>query len=248
MSFIKPIEEALHRIRIRLHPSNLPGAGKAYTARIHNEAVMGVEAVCVSMIERGGYTGNYEDLLRDVRQYHHEAMYQLCNGYAISNGFYVIQPSVGGFFMNANEEPDKERHPVRFRFRPLPRLRALADHIDVALETAPEGRIGDYIDYESGSINDMITPGGQFILTGSKIKICGKGADCGLYFVPESEGASVVKVKRKLGLNTSRKLVGIVPKLLPGSYTLRVMTQYTVGGKDLQAARAVSGGAILRVL
>jgi hypothetical protein len=75
MAFINVINEVLHRIRVKLYPNYLLNVEGAYLARTINEAGLSVEDVCAALKNRGGFTGNYDDLVEHVKQYFGEAAY-----------------------------------------------------------------------------------------------------------------------------------------------------------------------------
>jgi hypothetical protein len=97
MASLNEDDQVLHRIRVRLFPSNLPGPKKTWYARTANEAELAVEDVAAAMVKRG-FTGNYHDLVRHVREFLDETAYQLCDGYAVNMGYFSIHPAVGGLF------------------------------------------------------------------------------------------------------------------------------------------------------
>ena len=92
------VKEVLHKIHVRLYPSNLPQAHGALFARTDSEAVLSVEDVAKELKTRGGFTGNYQDLIAHSRQFLDEMIYQLCDGFAVNLGYFSIHPVVGGFF------------------------------------------------------------------------------------------------------------------------------------------------------
>jgi hypothetical protein len=53
---IYSIQEVLHKIRVRLYPSNLPQAHGALFARTDSEAELSVEDVAMELKTRGGFT------------------------------------------------------------------------------------------------------------------------------------------------------------------------------------------------
>ena len=77
MDMTKAASTGLHRVRVKLRPSSLPGAEGAYTARTANEAVMSMEDICSALKLRAGFTGHYEDLVSYVQQFLDEAAYHL---------------------------------------------------------------------------------------------------------------------------------------------------------------------------
>jgi hypothetical protein len=84
MAVINNENEVLHRVRVKLYPNYLPKVEGAYIARMDNEASLTVEEVCAALKNRGGFTGNYDDLVEHVRQFFDEAAYQLCDGFAMA--------------------------------------------------------------------------------------------------------------------------------------------------------------------
>jgi hypothetical protein len=65
----------LHSIRIRLYPNYLNAEKGKYIARTINEKSLSIEDVCKVMQTRGGFMGNYEDLLHNIHAYYEEAAY-----------------------------------------------------------------------------------------------------------------------------------------------------------------------------
>jgi len=228
----------LHRIRVRLFPSNLPGSKKAWYARTANEAVLTIEDLATAMVKRGGFTGNYHDLVKHVREFLDETAYQLCDGNAVNMGFFSIHPVVGGFF--ASEKEDPSDHPVRFRFRACKPLNDLVRYIVIKAEPRTDfGNIDSFVDVDSGETNRRATPGGIFSITGKKIKVTGR-ADTGLYFVSKADPLLRFKVTRNLAANTSARVSGIIPALPAGEYRIEIKTQFTIGGIDLKEPRTIT--------
>ena len=77
MAIVKPVKEVLHKIRVKLYPNYLPGTKGAYIARTASESSLNIKEVCAALKNRGMYTGNYENLVKNVRQFFDEAAYQL---------------------------------------------------------------------------------------------------------------------------------------------------------------------------
>ena len=249
MKPINMVEEVLHKIRVRLRPSRLPGASGLYTARVFSEAALKIEEVCASLKLRGGFTGSYEDAVKIMKQVLAEIAYQLCNGFSVNLGYFSIHPSVGGFFKSPNDEPDKKSHPVRFRFRVRKPMRDLYKHINIEVMLPdPGGGIDTFVDFESASENKTATPGGLFILIGERIKIRGASPDCGLYFVSADNPGIRIKATGSFPVNSGGRLSGKVPALPAGVYTPQIVTQHTTGNIDLKEPRIVTGDFTLRVL
>jgi hypothetical protein len=249
MALINSITEVLHRIRVKLYPNYLPHVEGAYIARTDSEATLTVEQVCAALKNRGGFTGSYDDLVEHVRQFLDEAVYQLCDGFAVNTGYFSVHPNVGGTFDKVVEGHDAHKHPVTFRFRTLAPLRALAERIVVEVEGLADvqGYIDEFIDVTTESVNETLTPGGMFSITGHKIKVAGDNPEVGVYFVPEDDPAGRVKVGGHLAENTTSKLIGVIPALGAGKWKLEIKTQLSGVSVPLKEPRTLSFHGVLTV-
>jgi hypothetical protein len=247
MGILKDFQSALHRIKVNLHPNCLPNYEGTYFAKSDNEATLGIERICSGMKDRGGFTGRYEDLLENVKQFLDEAVYQLCDGYSVNLGYFCIYPNIGGTFESVDEPYDEAKHPVTFRFRTNAKLRRMAEHIEVEVkgECKNKARIGKFTDLDENSVNKIYVPGDMFSITGSKIKIAGDNPDCGLYFVPEGLPDKAVKVKRIMD-NKPSKSTGIAPLTEHTCSRVEIRTQYT-GSKTvyLKEPRTITSSFVL---
>jgi len=125
MNLAYGISQVMHRIRVKLYPNYLPGYEGTYIARTDNEASLSIEQVCAALRDRGGFTGSYGDLVEHVKQYYGEVAYQLCDGFAVNNGYYSVHPNLGGIFKVLNDAPTPKTNPLSFRFRAMSPLRRL---------------------------------------------------------------------------------------------------------------------------
>ena len=92
MSLINETGADSNRIRVKFYPKKLPGLKGAYFAFTANENVLDIEQVCASLRQRDGFTGNYRDLILNVKRFLDEAAYQLYDGYAVNMGYFSIHP------------------------------------------------------------------------------------------------------------------------------------------------------------
>jgi len=192
----------------------------------------------------GGFTGNFEVLQENIRQFFDEAAYQICDGFAVNMKYFSIHPNVGGTFNSVSEACDIRKHPVTFHFRAQSPLRRLVNHIEICVEglAGAFGWIDSFEDVEADSINAFFVPGNQFILHGSKIKIAGDDPACGLYFVPVEDPSKAVKVTR-IAENYPSRIVGIAPKTNYLYNKIEVRTQYAnSSAKFLKNVRVISSG------
>jgi hypothetical protein len=218
MSVIDDVTQVLHRIRVKLYPSNLPERKGELIARTVNEKTLTYEEVCASAKERGGFTGSLDDLKEHIAIFLREAAHQLCDGYGVNfGGLFTVYPNVGGVFENERAPVDKNKHKVTFHFRVLNGLRKLAELIEIISEGLAEsaGYITEITDVTTGMVNDIVTKGGIFTLTGDKIKITGEGNKIGVFFYSLGSPNVGIKAGANLAVNDPSKIIGTVPELLP---------------------------------
>ena len=247
MSILNNVNSVLHRIRVKLYPNYLPQVGGNLMARTLNEAFLSIEQVCAAMKERGGYTGNYENLVENVRQFFDETAYQLCDGFGVNMGYYSIHPNIGGTFNSSNDSHDHRKHPINFKFRTRGPLRELAKHIvvDVIGLADSNAFIDEFIDTDEQSVNNVFTPGNMFSISGNKIKILGENPDCGLYFVPVEDASKAVKVER-IAENSPSRIIGIAPNTDFLHNKLEIRTQYSGSSSSLlKSPRVIESSFIL---
>jgi hypothetical protein len=241
------LKDILHKIKVKLYPNYLPGAEGAYIARTDNEATLSLEDVCTTLKNRGGFQGKFDELVDNVHQFFHELAYQLCDGYAVSTGYFSIHPNIGGTFNSDKDIHDHGKHPITFRFRTRKPLRALAQTIVVEVlgMANTSGYIAEFIDYDEDSVNTLFAAGDQFAIHGHKIKIAGDNPGVGVYFVPVDDPSKAVKVAR-VAENTPTKITGIAPQTNYQHNRIEVRTQFTgAGDRFLKAPRTITSGFVL---
>jgi hypothetical protein len=248
MAVINNMKDVLHRIRARLYPNYLSTVDGAYIARTDDETSLKIEDICSSMKERAGYTGKYEEAVEIVQQFFNEAMYRVCDGFSVNFGdFFTMHPRIGGVWHSPADPWDVSKHPIRFGFHVLKRLRDIVPHIEVLIEGVYDGSgfIAEITDVTTESVNETLTPGGMFALTGHKIKVSGTDPSCGVFFV-DSAGRRV-PVAGHLADNQSNRIVGLIPALGAGTWTLEVVSQFSGSSTPLKTPRTVRFGTELTV-
>ena len=244
------IEDVKHRIRVRLYQSNLPDAKGKYIARTDNEAVMSIEQVCAKIKRRTKFDGDVSELIKNVKLFYKEAMYQLCNGFAVSTGYYTIFPNVGGLFNTPREQFDPAKHHITMRYRMRDKQRRAIKKISVDIlgVASTEGYIDEFTDASTGTVNDVIHGSESFIITGDRIKVVDDGVntDCGVFLelLDTSDAGRRIKVAKRLIENTPSKIIGTVPMLIaPSRYRVVIVTQYTGSGSTfLKTPKTLTSG------
>ena len=224
MTQIDEISEVLHKIEAKLYPNYLGKGEGAYVARAKAEAPLSVEDVCAGAKVRGGYSGQYDDLVEHSHIFIRELIHQLLDGFSVQIGnFFSLHCRIGGTFHSASDHISAEN--LHVAFRTLRHLKQLLLQVKIENEgIAGDGAyIDEIIDVHSESLNSALTPGGMIHIVGHKIKMEGENPVCGVWFVNTGDN-SRVKISDHLGINRNNELFGLIPPLNPGVYRLEVVT------------------------
>jgi hypothetical protein len=246
MAGLTNIPEVLHKIHVRLYPNHLPTVEGEYIARPKSDSMLTIEEICATLKKRGGFTGSYDDLVSHVKLFLDEAAYQLCDGYSVNFEYYSIHPKIKGTFNKKHEHVNEDNHPVTFVFRIRNLFRELLKFISVIVDGLADtgGYIDAITDISTGAVNESVTPGKNFVITGLKLKIAGNPMETGVFFTtPGAPGKPDVSVgvTENFAENDPAKIIGIVPALERGKkWTLEIRTTYSGAGKPLKKVRVIS--------
>jgi hypothetical protein len=242
MSVLDQVVLGPHDTEVLLYESHLEGyEGKLY-ARTLNDETVGYEKICVEAKERGGFTGNVEDLKNHTAVFLREMAYQLRDGRRVNiGGIFEASLDVGGWVEDEHSPIDPEENKLRVVVKPLAGARELVKGVRVVNRgLAPvQNYIMKIIDTETEDVNGYVTRDGLFSLFGHWIKIDGDDNKTGVVFYLPGTPATAIKAG-KLATNSPSKLVGKVPELPPGKdFYIEVRTFYSGGGRLLKELRAV---------
>jgi hypothetical protein len=247
MPNIYSINEKMHKLRVKLYPNYLPGGEGTYIARTLNEAAVTIEDICAAMIKRAGYAGNYDELVRAVKLFFKEMMYQLADGFAVNTGYFTLHINVGGTFPSANVTFDPKTNKLTIRFQALGPLRNFLEDIEVIIENYADtpAWISEFIDQEENALNSIFIPGNVCAIMGHRNKIEGDDPSCGLYMVPVLDPSKAVKVTRVVE-NTPSKITCVIPSSGHSENHIRIITQHS-GSPDrpLKTPRILTSSFII---
>jgi len=234
----------MHRVKVRLFPNYLPGVPGAYIARTENERILTIKDVLAAMRDRGGYTGDLDQLYEGIKRYYEEMVYQVLDGYGVNTGLYMIHVNVGGTFDSANDKHDPAKHRITFRIYPQALLRSQAQYVEIEIVGIGESEawLDEIIDVQSEAVNESLTPGKNFQLRGSHIRVAGEPgvSGWGVFFVP-SDGSAAVPVTDRLVDNQANYVAGIVPALDPAkTWRTEVRTYFASSGHFLKNLRTIT--------
>ena len=240
----------LHTIKASLYKNQLTDDPNDLAARVSAERSLSVRDICQSAVERGGADINAAAMEHAVELFHKEMVYQLCDGFSVNTSWYNASIHIRGVFTSLTESFDPAKHSVMVEFRQGMELRRELAMVNVdILGKADSGFfIAEVFDVRTGSVNDLVTPGRNAKISGSKLKVEGDDSSCGVYFVNEADGTRIKVDDEDIVENVNAHLLIIVPALPSGTYRLEVSTQFTTGsGRFLKTPRTTVFDRLLTV-
>jgi len=233
-------DRVLHQIRVNLYENLLTDNPNDYSARVISERSLGVAEICREAVNRARAASTPEAMEHNVMLFLNEMGYQLMNGYSVNTGYFTASAQVRGVFNNARETFDPKKHSVLFRFNQGDTLRKEIPNIKVLVTGVGETGIiiSHVVDQKSGSVNDLLTPGGMLRIRGGKLRIAGDHPDAGVVF--EDEAGNPFRVgQRDIVVNNPSELIVEIPALIPGRYRLVINTRFCGSStllKDIRTA------------
>ncbi|OAV69245.1 hypothetical protein Barb6XT_00586 [Bacteroidales bacterium Barb6XT] len=244
-----PLKELAFTLKVWLYDNNFTDVDGKFFARAQTENTAGVDDVVESGAARGEIVGNVEEAKQHVHGFLNEAIRILLGGYSVHLDYFRLAASVTGSFDSATEPFDRKKHAIRINFYILDALRQIIEEqakVDVQGIAAVQGIIDHVLDIASDLTDEILTPGHQVHIYGSKIKVFGTGADIGVFFINVTGDRFKAT---EISDNTAGKLSLRVPdNLAAGLYTIEIVTKYSQSGaKPLKNARTISFLTQLRV-
>jgi DNA-binding domain/Domain of unknown function (DUF4469) with IG-like fold len=232
----------LHKIKAYLYDNVLTKDNpNDFTARTASERSLNVQQICLSAANRGGADISASAMEHATELFLKEMAYQLCDGFSVNTGYFMASTTIRGVFDSPSETFNKDKHSIIFQFNQGEKLRAEIPNIEVEILGVAESSavILQVTDVKSGSVNDLLTPGRNLKIVGSKIKVTGDNASVGVYFVDATTQARTKVDPSDIVTNNPSELIVVIPALAAGTYTIEVLTQYS-GSQSLKEPRTAT--------
>ena len=222
----------LHKIKAYLYDNVLTKDNpNDFTARTASERSLNVQQICQAAVSRGGADISASSMEHATELFLKEMAYQLCDGFSVNTGYFTASTTIRGVFDSPSETFNKDKHSIIFQFNQGEKLRAEIPNIEVNILGVAESStvILQVTDVKSGSVNDLLTPGRNLKIVGSKIKIAGEDPSVGIYFVDTATQGRTKVEQSDIVTNNPSELIVVIPALAAGTYHLEVVTQFTQG-------------------
>ncbi|MGE4513613.1 MAG: DNA-binding domain-containing protein [Chryseobacterium sp.] len=220
----------LHKIKAYLYDNTLTKDNpNDFIARTASERSLSVKQICEAAASRGGADVSASAMEHSTELFLKEMAYQLCDGFSINTGYFTASTTIRGVFDSPSETFNKDKHSIIFQFNQGEKLRAEIPNIEVEILGVAESSavILQVTDVKSGSVNDLLTPGRNLKIVGSKIKVAGEDASVGIYFVDAASQARTKVDPTDIVTNNPSEVIVVIPELPSGNYNLEIVTQFT---------------------
>jgi hypothetical protein len=220
-----------HKMKGYLYDNVLTEDPNDFFLRIKSEASLSVNDISLSATKRGGANISPAEMTHAVNQWLKELAYRASDGFAINTGWFTVQPTVKGVFNSPTEKFNPAKHSVAFDFKQgtLMRKELAGVQIDI-LGVATTGlSIAQVTDVRTGSVNDLLTPGRNLRITGTRLRIAGNDPANGVCFVCYETGERTKVDEKDIVTNNPSELMIIIPDLAEGTYRLELTTQFSAG-------------------
>ena len=232
------MEDVRHNIKVNLYDNYLTENPNDLTAKVISERTLNVREICRTAVGRGGAPSTAEAMEHNVTLFLKEMAYQLMDGYSVNTGYFTANAQVRGVFDSRTETFNPAKHSVLFRFNQGDLLRKEIPGIKVQVMGLGETGIvvSHVVDVKTGSVNDLLTPGGTLKIRGGKLKIVGDNPQTGVSFADEA-GNDYRVDERDVVVNNPSELIVQIPALPAGRYQLTICNQFSGNATLLKEPR-----------
>lgn len=218
-----------HRtIKAILYRNPMKNANGSYLARTSVNNVYNVRAICESACRKPLVGANPDAMEYLVKLFLEEMTSFIEDGKKVNTGYFSAQANVKGSFNSLGDMYDNERHKVEVVFSTgtIIRRRAKGLGAEVLKVDNSTHCIGTVIDAQTKVQVDKLIENKLLVIKGKKLKIVGNDPSVGLYLVHSESGKELHFPAPALYENSNATLKFLVPDLQPGSYKLKICTQY----------------------
>lgn len=195
---------------------------------------------CIAEVKTGPKTLTKEDTAREIKRTGSELKLPTILSVTSQDSDIILEALLNGDSVTTDLcQFDPAIHKLTFDIVPTKKLRDALKNVKVINmgTKADVARIRLVTDTLTGLFDGSITASEDIMITGNNIKITGDEAVVGVFFV--AGDGTMTKVTRRLTQNDPSKVIARVPALANGSYTLRIVTQFSQSSTTLKEARTL---------
>ena len=205
-----------------LIPNHLNPDSGTYMAKCRTKGTFTLEDIFDIMTEEGSAI-NRAEALANFEMLARVTAGLLRQGYAVKTPLANFRPGIGGNYNSEDDAFDPVRHTKKIITSPGARLRRDAGDFPIQ-KIIPEDHLPEpiyYYDSDSGTKNQLITPGKGARITGAELAFDEEDNSQGVFFV-NTENHSVIRIEEEMLRNKPKELIFLNPELPEGTYRLEV--------------------------
>jgi hypothetical protein len=233
-----------HTIPVHLYDNPLTEEATDLFARIETNKTLNIGDICKLLTERYHMPIDAEIVEMCVRRFLDQALSCACEGYNVNLDLFSMALHIRGVFKGVNDPYDRKRHQVLLEFLEGSKSRRYIDDnvtLDIKGMADVSGSITEVKDVATGSINTMLTNGGNVIISGLKIKIAGDNPAVGLYVKNLEDNSEANVPMHSIAVNNPKQIIAT----WTGQFTIGtpvqilVRTQFSTGKYLLKEPRTI---------
>lgn len=214
-----------------LEVNDLTPAADDFWGRVVNVSSLNQDQIIDKMMSIGaGLTRS--DIVSILEAFKQVISETVADGGGVNMELFNAYPSIHGKFTSMDDPIDGIHRKVKINLQPGVALRDAVSRVKTKRLNASSAGvlILSVFDVRSNSLNHTITPGKPIKVTGSKVKIAGSDPTVGLWFEAVSGGIAVQADMNDVAQNNPSEIIALTPPLAPGTYRVKLVTQYSGGG------------------
>jgi hypothetical protein len=206
------------------------------------------EDIARAIVDEGSEL-QYETLLDVFRRGDRLRYKRLQQGYVVRTGLCRVAPRVNGNWPGTTGRFDPGKHKLACDFTMTAGLRRALGEVGVEVLGALRvpARVGLVTDVTTGLTDGTVTPGGDLIITGVKIKVAPVD-DPGIGVFLVAADGSGIPFEPPYTVNDPKQIICRVPPAATGVYALQIVTRFSKNTRLLKAPRVIEYELPLEVL
>lgn len=163
------------------------------------------------------------DVIRVMDEIKIAMRYFLASGRSLNTSLINASFSISGVFTDEEDRFDASRHSLNLNIKPGLGLQDVTEKVSLAKITVPAAVpvLNSFVDTETGTKNQQLTPGAPGKLSGQKLKFDAEDPQQGVFFKQET-GNKTFKVEKYVECQPSKLIFKIPTGMAAGNYKVEV--------------------------
>lgn len=180
-----------------------------------------------------------ETLEHAVELYNRITTESLLSGHPVNTGLFYASPGFKGLIEGGVWNPEKNSIVVNFQTGKTLREEIAKTKVEILGEKADIMYVLEVEDKKTGLKDGTVSPGFGVIIRGRNLKIAGSDEKVGVYLINDQSSEEKLPDYQIIHNKPSELTIQIPTGLLPGTYTLRITTQFSAGKNSLKTPRSL---------